>query len=156
MINIYCILDDVNIFSDFINSTGIMKSEFVSNEAEARSIAQRFCIHPDVVVVYEVGYNLVKIRRLSLSGPAVKHDNRKVFACYQTANPIPITTSTIKGRKYDNCMMILFTFSSILQKVIIYYISIHLSNKVYLIVANPPPKLFHPIPKTTQVLREEK
>jgi hypothetical protein len=89
-----------------------MKSEFVSNEAEARSIAQRFCIHPDVVVVYEVGYNLVKIRRLSLSGPAVKHDNRKVFACYQAANPIPITTSTIKGMKYDNCIMILFTFSN--------------------------------------------
>ena len=89
MININCILD-VNIFSDFINSTGIMKSEFVSNEAEARSIAQRYCIHPDVVVVYEVGYNLVKIRRLSLSGPAVKHDNRKVFACYQSMNPIKL------------------------------------------------------------------
>ena len=76
-----------------------MKSEFVNNEEEARSIAHRFCIHPDVVVVYEVGYNLVKIRRLSLSGPAVKHDNRKVFSCYQNTNPIPITAITFKGRE---------------------------------------------------------
>ena len=75
---------------DFIHDDGVMISETVHDEAEARSIAQRYCIHPDVVVVYEVGYNLVKIRRLSLSGPAVKHDNRKMFACYQNTNPIKI------------------------------------------------------------------
>jgi len=67
-----------------------MNSITVHDESEVRLIAQRYCIHPDVVVVYEVGYNLVKIRRLSLSGPAIKHDNRKVFACYQRTNPIKL------------------------------------------------------------------
>jgi hypothetical protein len=75
---------------DFVHDDGVIKSETAHDEAEARTIAHRYCIHPDVVVVYEVGHNLVKIRRLSLSGHAVKHDNRKVFACYQSMNPIKL------------------------------------------------------------------
>jgi hypothetical protein len=75
---------------DVVHDDGVMKIETAHDEEETKTIAHRYCIHPDVVVVYEVGYNLVKIRRLSLSGPAVKHDNRKVFACYQSMNPIKL------------------------------------------------------------------